>query len=202
MSPGIIGSGLLTAVSFSRLLAGVAFVALTHVGPAAAETMSDALARAYRNNPDINQQRAATRARDESVPAAKAGWLRLRFRVGRKSGTHFQSQVGIGPPLLLERADTDRPEYPRCPRGADFEYIISHLNARGAETDYCLESPRYPREQTLNVNYHTHVYISRGRVCNVPPGAPSVGTLQMSAAFLSARSSGLSGFRTVSLPAR
>ncbi|MBB4198121.1 outer membrane protein [Rhodoblastus sphagnicola] len=63
-------------VPFSRLLAGVAVVALMcAAGPAAAETMSSALARAYRNNPDINQQRAAVRARDETVPAAKAGWL-------------------------------------------------------------------------------------------------------------------------------
>jgi outer membrane protein len=37
--------------------------------------MSGALARAYSNNPDINQQRAAVRARDEGVPTAKAGWL-------------------------------------------------------------------------------------------------------------------------------
>jgi outer membrane protein len=42
---------------------------------ASAETMSGALARAYGNNPDINQQRAAVRARDEGVPTAKAGWL-------------------------------------------------------------------------------------------------------------------------------
>ncbi|MCI4677936.1 TolC family outer membrane protein [Rhodoblastus acidophilus] len=44
-------------------------------GPASAETMSDALARAYSNNPDINQQRASVRATDETVPQAKAGWL-------------------------------------------------------------------------------------------------------------------------------
>lgn len=37
--------------------------------------MSDALARAYSNNPDINQQRASVRATDETVPQAKAGWL-------------------------------------------------------------------------------------------------------------------------------
>ncbi len=42
---------------------------------ASAETMSGALSRAYGNNPDINQQRAAVRARDEGVPTAKAGWL-------------------------------------------------------------------------------------------------------------------------------
>lgn len=37
--------------------------------------MSSALGRAYSNNPDINQQRAAVRASDEGVPKAKAGWL-------------------------------------------------------------------------------------------------------------------------------
>ena len=37
--------------------------------------MSSALSRAYGNNPDINQQRAAARAQDEGVPTAKAGWL-------------------------------------------------------------------------------------------------------------------------------
>ncbi len=37
--------------------------------------MSSALSRAYDNNPDINQQRAAARAKDEGVPTAKAGWL-------------------------------------------------------------------------------------------------------------------------------
>jgi outer membrane protein len=44
-------------------------------GPATAETISDALSRAYLNNPDINQQRAAVRASDEGVPQAKAGWM-------------------------------------------------------------------------------------------------------------------------------
>ncbi|WP_374546760.1 TolC family outer membrane protein [Rhodoblastus sp.] len=43
--------------------------------PAAAETMSGALSRAYSNNPDVNQARAAVRAQDETVPQAKAGWL-------------------------------------------------------------------------------------------------------------------------------
>ncbi len=37
--------------------------------------MSDALSRAYLNNPDINQQRAAVRASDEGVPQAKSGWM-------------------------------------------------------------------------------------------------------------------------------
>ena len=41
---------------------------------ARAETMSGALAKAYGYNPDLNQQRAATRAADEGVPRATAGW--------------------------------------------------------------------------------------------------------------------------------
>ncbi|WP_296714360.1 TolC family outer membrane protein [Rhodoblastus sp.] len=45
------------------------------LGPAAAESMSGALSRAYSNNPDVNQARAGVRAQDETVPGAKAGWL-------------------------------------------------------------------------------------------------------------------------------
>ena len=41
---------------------------------ARAESMSGALAKAYGYNPDLNQQRAATRATDEGVPRATAGW--------------------------------------------------------------------------------------------------------------------------------
>lgn len=43
--------------------------------PAKAETMSGALAHAYVNNPNLNQQRAAVRGLDENVPKARAGWL-------------------------------------------------------------------------------------------------------------------------------
>jgi outer membrane protein len=55
------------------LLAGAC--ALVMSGPAAAETMSTALAKAYVANPDLNQQRAAVRVTDENIPRAKAGWL-------------------------------------------------------------------------------------------------------------------------------
>ncbi len=40
-----------------------------------AETIGGALAKAYLNNPDINQQRAAVRAQDENIPKANAGYL-------------------------------------------------------------------------------------------------------------------------------
>jgi len=54
-----------------------AFVAplllLALVGPAGAETMQGALSKAYRNNADLGEARAAVRVRDEDVPKAAAG---------------------------------------------------------------------------------------------------------------------------------
>src|SRR5262245_45904070 len=44
------------------------------VGGAGAGTINGALIEAYRNNPQLNAQRAATRATDENVPTALAGY--------------------------------------------------------------------------------------------------------------------------------
>jgi outer membrane protein len=54
----------------------VATTALTAIAAqrAAADTLEGALALAYRNNPQINSQRAATRAADENVPIALSGY--------------------------------------------------------------------------------------------------------------------------------
>lgn len=54
------------------LFAGVAVLA---VGPASAETLRDALVRAYSTNPTITGQRASLRATDEAVPLARADGL-------------------------------------------------------------------------------------------------------------------------------
>ena len=42
--------------------------------PAMADTIFDAMAKAYENNPDLNAARAGLRATDEGVTIAKAGW--------------------------------------------------------------------------------------------------------------------------------
>ena len=39
------------------------------------ETINSAMARAYQGNPELNSQRAATRAADEGVPLARSGYL-------------------------------------------------------------------------------------------------------------------------------
>ena len=59
-------------------LGAVAIVTLAVcAGPATAiaETMSGALAKAYSSSPDLNVQRAGTRATDENINRAKAGYL-------------------------------------------------------------------------------------------------------------------------------
>jgi len=61
-----------------RAARGVAFATLVAAsigGSASAETIGGALAKAYLNNPDVNQQRAAVRASDENIPKANAGYL-------------------------------------------------------------------------------------------------------------------------------
>jgi outer membrane protein TolC len=47
---------------------------LTVSGQASAQTLTEALAYAYNNNPQLLAQRAALRATDESVPQALSGW--------------------------------------------------------------------------------------------------------------------------------
>lgn len=45
-----------------------------HGGTASGQTLDEALATAYDNNPDLRAQRAALRATDEQVPQALSGW--------------------------------------------------------------------------------------------------------------------------------
>ncbi|MES1975388.1 MAG: TolC family outer membrane protein [Pseudomonadota bacterium] len=58
----------------TQLLAGVA-VMLTTATPAAAETLREALVKAYNTNPTLAAQRANVRATDENVPIAKSAAL-------------------------------------------------------------------------------------------------------------------------------
>jgi outer membrane protein len=51
--------------------------------PAAAQTLTEALAYAYRNNPQLLAQRAALRATDEEVPQALSGWRPIVNLTGR-----------------------------------------------------------------------------------------------------------------------
>ena len=81
-------------VACATLIVGaVSFPAVT-----AAETISAALARAYMGNPDLNQQRAATRASDENVSKANSGYRptvsgTAQFGYAKTDGTLFSQNV-------------------------------------------------------------------------------------------------------------
>jgi outer membrane protein len=57
-----------------RLLCGVAFATLQAIAPSAAETLPEALVRAYQSSPQLNADRARQRGTDENVPQALAGY--------------------------------------------------------------------------------------------------------------------------------
>jgi outer membrane protein len=61
-----------TALSSGSLAACVVFAMLA--SPAAAESLSDALVKAYQTNPQLNAERARQRGTDENVPQALAGY--------------------------------------------------------------------------------------------------------------------------------
>ena len=66
------------SLTCSVILAGAFSAALAGIGTLRAETIGGALVKAYFNNPDINQQRAAVRASDENIPKAMSGYRPTR----------------------------------------------------------------------------------------------------------------------------
>jgi outer membrane protein len=82
----------------------MAAVTLTST-PGVGEPMRAALATAYRQNPEIDAERARLRATDEDVQRARAGWaptidgaatLGIRNEINRPGGRSFQRPGGLG----------------------------------------------------------------------------------------------------------
>jgi outer membrane protein len=71
--------------------AALLFIQMTAT-PARADTMEAALLRAYRNNPQLNAQRATVRATDENVPQALSGY-RPRVTMTASGGGQFTNQL-------------------------------------------------------------------------------------------------------------
>jgi outer membrane protein len=84
----------------------VAATVLGLASPAAAETIEQALARAYANNPQLNAQRAIVRQADEGVPQALSGYrpnVSANASVGREY-TDIKQIIPPTPPLLTNSA--------------------------------------------------------------------------------------------------
>lgn len=86
-----------------RLLAATVCAAVTAgmAAPASAETLADAIALAYQNNPTLQAQRATQRALDESYVQARSGW-RPTLSLGA-SATYSESRV----PRLASARDSN-----------------------------------------------------------------------------------------------
>ena len=63
--------------------------------PAAADTIDQALMKAYQNNPQLNSQRAVVRATDEAVPQALSGY-KPRITATVSTGHEFTSNLSKG----------------------------------------------------------------------------------------------------------
>ena len=90
-----------------RLSGAVFALAVVATGPgfqaAHAETISSALARAYANSPDLNAQRANTRAIDENVPKATSGY-RPTASYSQSAGYEATTTTLPGAPIRREAA--------------------------------------------------------------------------------------------------
>jgi outer membrane protein len=76
-----------SGLAMAAVVAAVSFIAM----PAGAETLAEALASAYTNNPTINAQRAALRATDEGVPQALSGYRPTISAQATAQATHSYS---------------------------------------------------------------------------------------------------------------
>jgi len=77
--------------AFAALL--MASAAIIEVRPASGQTLQEALAMAYSNNPTLQAARANLRAVDENVPQALAGW-RPTVQITGSAGQQTSSAVG------------------------------------------------------------------------------------------------------------
>lgn len=105
-------------------LGSAAFVATTiacvslMAGEARAETIMSALARAYDGNPDLNQQRANVRVRDEDSPKALSG-MRPKASISASAGPQFSTiKIPAGRAQYTNNRSFSYDKYTGYPRGA------------------------------------------------------------------------------------
>ena len=89
------------------LAACVVPMSLALAAPAFADTIYDAMAKAYENNPDLNAARAGLRATDEGVTIAKAGYRPQISAFAQKTYTQYSTvgKFNVGSQLAPELTD-------------------------------------------------------------------------------------------------
>jgi len=96
----------MTASRFALAALVMTAAAVVQIRPASAQTLQDALALAYSNNPTLQAARAQLRSVDENVPQALAGW-RPTVQLGGSVGTvDSETQTRRGTPNSTNRDPT------------------------------------------------------------------------------------------------
>ena len=96
----------MTASRFALAALVMTAAAVVQLRPASAQTLQEALALAYSNNPALQAARAQLRAVDENVPQALAGW-RPTVQLGGSLGTvEAETQTRRGRPNTTSRDPT------------------------------------------------------------------------------------------------
>ena len=140
--------------------------------PAAADTIYEAMAKAYENNPDLNAARAGLRATDEGVTIAKAGWRPQINAFAQRTTTWYDNSgktfPGGTPSITNPQGYTDRINTLSHQRGLTitqqiFDGFQTLNNVRAAEATVFSEraSLRAREIQILLAAVETYANIAR-----------------------------------------
>ena len=122
MKAGVLRRGVASAALACALACALAWAFPLAVR---ADTLEQALAQAYQNNPTLNSQRAVVRATDETVPQALSGY-KPTVRVTGNIGQEYTSTVAKVVP------NTGIPSYPRT----SFGYSPNNVSATLTQNIY------------------------------------------------------------------
>ena len=146
---------------FKNSLASIAVISMMVVGaqPVSAETIYQAMAKAYENNPDLNAARAGLRATDEGVALAKSGY---RPQVGAEFSTSSSNTEGrvtnsasVG--VSITQTLFDGFQTRNKVRAAEAQVFAGRENLRGTEIDILLATV----QAYANVNRDNQIVVYR-----------------------------------------
>jgi TolC family type I secretion outer membrane protein len=129
------------------LVAGALLALAAPLSPAAAETLAEALALAYANNPTLRAERATVRVADEEVPQALSGW-RPTVRFNSSYGKQYTDNEGADAVSLnpfINRLTVEQPLYRggrtvAGTREAESQVLAARERLRSTEQQVLLEA--------------------------------------------------------------
>ena len=149
-------------VSFLKnSLASIAVVSMMAVAPqtVSAETIYQAMAKAYENNPDLNAARAGLRATDEGVALAKSGYRPVVAAEAITSSSNTEGRVTNSASIGVSITQTifDGFQTRNNVRAAEATVFAGRENLKGTEIDILLATV----QAYANVNRDNQIVVYR-----------------------------------------